>query len=109
MSVFLPPSPRILPSLRTTNAVCRPSVRPPVSYQVFPLSRLAHRRECPPTASLATYIVSSEVLNAFVIGCGEKPPTGSESNGKEIFDQVAPLSFEVCQRNGTPAKPTPPV
>src|SRR5579862_1482209 len=52
--VFLPPMPRMLPSFNTTKVVWRPSVRPPVSLQVLPLSVEHHSIDSPPTASVAT-------------------------------------------------------
>src|SRR4051812_15550931 len=108
MSVFLPPIPKIRPSRRTANAVCRPPVRPFVSDQLFPSSRLIQSIDSPPTASLERSIAPSAARNALVIGCVQYPPSGGSRVGNRTSLHVAPLSRDVCQRNGTPVKPAPP-
>src|ERR1035441_5910017 len=42
MLEFLPPKPSRSPFFAITMVVCRPAVRPPVSYQVLPSSLVAH-------------------------------------------------------------------
>src|SRR5688572_4468728 len=93
--VFLPPMPRMRPSLSGAYEVWRPALRPPVSNQVAPSSSLAQRTDSPPEPSLDTYIRPASSRNALLIGWREWLPIGPTNRGKRISPQVAPLSFEV--------------
>jgi hypothetical protein len=101
MSLFLPPMPRILPSLSMAKTVCRPFVRPPASRQVLPSSSLAHRSDCGPTSSLGRNIVPRASRKAVLIGCARpSSPTGPTILGNATAPHVAPLSAEVIALNG---------
>ena len=107
MAEFFPPKPKISPSRPMTIVVCRPPVRPPVSYQVLPSSCDPHTAEMEPlpvaslpVESVGRRIVPSLVRTMLLMGCEMYAPMGAAKRGKRISLQVAPLSTDVVNANG---------
>src|SRR5262245_828070 len=101
MLVFLPPRLRSFdPSLLGTIVEWRVLVRPPVSYQVTPLSGLRHNMLLLPPPSVTMKSAPSEARRkALVTGWAVKSVAGTGKEGRRRF-QVAPLSSEVAMTKG---------
>src|SRR5262252_6875035 len=106
---LLPPMESKWPAVSSGTMVeCRPPVRPPMSCQWTPSSRLCHRKLAVSPASVAKYTDPSGARKALVIGCGVQSCAGASRYGS-VTVQVAPLLVETPILNGSQGEvPRPP-